>query len=297
MRAFLLLTAAIAAATAPAEAATRRARPAATALTVAQVNGEPVLRHGKDTITRPFGSTLVDRLSVVGAYPMPGGRAYLVRGVATGPCPVHYVVMQAQDGLPRPSAPFGTCADGARARLTRGTLRITVPSSPGAPAAVFAYAAGRVVPVAAAAPAADIAMTSGASAPVVDPVDAWAGPGGCPSVGRAPAIGASERLMADFERAYPADWRRQGRIEKLAFEADQLRRVVTGLACLATWPAADPAVPKAALPLFASKRHGRLAFELLDGVARDAGVPSDVRAAARSFHAEMRFRVDRREPI
>lgn len=296
MRTILLLTAVIAAVL-PADAAPRRARPAGPVLTVAQVNGEPVLRYGKDTITRPFGATLVDRLSVVGAYPMPGGRAYLVRGAAAGPCPVHYVVLQPQDGLPRASAPFGTCAEGARVRPVRGALRITVPSPAGEPPAVFAYAGGRVSPVVANPGFTQIAMTSGASALAADPIETWAGPGGCASVGRAAAIGASERLLTDFDRAYPADWRRQGRIEKVVIEPDQLRRVVTGLACLSTWPAADPAVPMFALPLFASKRHGRAAFELLDGVARDAAVPSDVRAAARSFHAEMRFRVDRREPI
>lgn len=296
MRAYLLLTAA-ALSSIQAEAAPRRTA-VAPRMVAAQVNGEPVLRYGKDVITRPFGATLVDRLDVVGSYAVTGGRAFLVRGTATGPCPVHYVVVQAQAGLPRPSAPFGTCADGARARVTRGALRITVPNAAAElPPASFAYAGGRVTPVIDPVQQAAL-MTSGAAAgPALDAIDAWAGPGGCASVTRAAAIGASDEVLANFDRHYPADWRRQGRIERVTLEADELRRVVTGLACLSTWPAADPAIPQAALPIFASRKHGRTAFELLEGVGRDAAVPSDVRAAARAFHAEMRFRVERREPI
>jgi len=296
MRAFLLLSASIVLVPAAQSAPPRPA--AAPKLVAAQINGEPVLRYGKETLTRPFGATLVDRLDVVGAYALPGGRAFLVRGTAAGPCPVQYVIVQAQGGLPRPSAPFGTCVDGARARLIRGTLQITVPSaSPGASPARFAYAGGRVTSVSAPTPAAPMTTIGAAALPISDPIEAWAGPGGCASTGRAAAFGASEQLMTNFNRNYPADWRRRGRLEKIKLEPEQLRRVVTGLACLSTWPAADPAVPRAAVPLFASERHGRLAFELLDGIGRDANVPADVRAAARGFHAEMRFRVDRREPI
>lgn len=297
MRALLLLST-IFMVSNQADAAPRRPARAAPPLVVSQVNGEPVLRFGTDVITRPFGATLVDRVDVVGSYALPDGRAFLVRGTTTAPCPVHYLIVQAQGGLPRPSAPFGTCADGARARLSRGILRVTVPSgSLEVPSAVFAYSGGRITPVAVPTPGPST-MTSGSAAlPAPDPIAAWAGQSGCPSVSRAAAVGASEQLMTSFDQHYPADWRRRGRLEKVVLEPDELRRVVTGLACLSTWPAADPAVPRAAVPLFASKRHGRLAFELLDGVARDAIVPSDVRAAARSFHAEMRFRVDRREPI
>lgn len=287
MRASLLLCASLLVLPNAADAAAKRRVPLR--LVASQVNGEPVLRYGTQTINRPFGATLVDRLDVVGTYALRTGRTYLVRGSAAGPCPVQYVVIEMTAATPRPSTPFGTCADGARGRISRGALFVTVPGGGGALPAQFAYASGQITPLS------GPTLTSGAAAaPTLD--DPWAGPGGCATAARVDAPAAAE-LMSNFERGYPADWRRPNLIKRVDLDPERLRRAVVGLACLSTWPAADPSVPQAALPLFASKRHGKLAFELLDGVARDGATPPDVRAAARSFHAEMRFRVERREPI
>lgn len=257
-------------------------RRAAPAMTVATVNGESVLRYRDQTLARPFGATLVDRLDVAGAYSIGRNRAFLIRGTATGACPVQYVVVEFVGGSPRTSAPFGTCADGARARATRAGLQITLPGGS------FAYRGGSVT-------ALTPAPMAGPALAVADSSAPWAGPGGCAMADRTDA--SPDVLLADFERGYPADWRRPGRLNRLEFDSAELERVVIGLACLSTWPAAEPSVPKAATPLFASKKHGRRAFDLLETIARDANAPQDLRVAARVFHAEMRFRVERREPL
>lgn len=288
MRLIGLLLALSSIAVPPADAA-RRARDQAPRLVVVEVNGEPALRRGRETIGRPFGGVLVDRIDVIGSYALRGGRAWLVRGAAAGRCPAHFLILGEHGGALRPSPVFGTCAAAVRARTDRGGLEILVASTtPGEAPARWRYAGGRLSMLAAAAPA-----NAGGAAPHApdDPIAGWAGPGGCALPGRvAPA--EAERLLADFARAYPQAWRRH--VDRVALTPGELRRIVTALACLSPWPAADPAVPRAALPLFASDRHGRRAFELLDGIARDAAAPSDLRAAARTFHADMRFHVDRR---
>jgi hypothetical protein len=78
---------------------------------------------------------------------------------------------------------------------------------------------------------------------------------------------------------------------------EEMRATVVGLACLASWPGAEEVVPRAATPLFASKRHGDAAFAALEAVAQDPASDANLRASVRAFGAEMAFRVERREPL
>ena len=86
-------------------------------------------------------------------------------------------------------------------------------------------------------------------------------------------------------------------LKKVAIAPDDLRRLVTGLACFSTWPGADKMVPQAATPLFASKRYGDASFAALETVSQTPGVDAGVVAAVRQFGAEMRYYVGRRTAL
>lgn len=104
-------------------------------------------------------------------------------------------------------------------------------------------------------------------------------------------------VIADFDRNYPAEYRSRGRIKRADISPDELRATVAALACLLRWPGAERVVPEAALPLFASKRYGAAAFQLVETIARDPASDANLRAAVRAFGSEMTYRVDRREPL
>ena len=102
----------------------------------------------------------------------------------------------------------------------------------------------------------------------------------------------NDRMLKRFDADWPAAWRSQRLVRRAPIAAATLRRAVATLACLAALPGARAHVRDVARPLFASRRNGTAAFEALDGLARSAAVAPAVRAAARTFHAEMRFEVD-----
>jgi hypothetical protein len=242
---------------------------------------EPVLRIGDTAIPRPFGATLVDRLSVVGTQRSGGTTYTLVRGDVAGTCPTQYlVVARAGDGEPRLTAPFGTCAGEARLSTRGGVVEVSMPGdvSGGAPVR-FRLDGGTMRPVNADGAAAEPAQIS--SCRIADDTDP----------------DAREAVIADFERSYPAEYRRDKALKRAVIAPEEMRATVIGLACLATWPGAEEVVPKAATPLFASKRHGDAAFAALDAVAQDPASDANLRASARAFGAEMAFRVERREPL
>jgi hypothetical protein len=86
-------------------------------------------------------------------------------------------------------------------------------------------------------------------------------------------------------------------LKKAEIAPDDLRRLVTGLACFSTWPGADKIVPQAATPLFASKRYGDASFAALETVSQTPGIDAGVVAAVRQFGAEMHYYVGRRTSL
>ena len=134
------------------------------------------------------------------------------------------------------------------------------------------------------------AAAPGLAAPAA--MASWAAPEACIAVALAkPVPAGAEPLLARFDRTWPDAWQTRGRLAKQPFTTASLRAVVTDLACLSTLAGSDDIV-KDARALFASKRHGKAAFDLLDGVARGTGTDPAIRTAARIFHAQMRFEVD-----
>lgn len=296
--------------------------PAETGLQVVQASGEPALQIDKTVLPRPFGAQPVDKLTIVASQALAARRLWVVQGSTTGPCANRFVVVEQprRGGTARISPLFGNCGGFVSAVPMQDRLRITTGGPDGAPVG-YVYANGIVEPVVALAAAppkpvlsprsrrrAAAATPTVAAAPAPNPppppvyagpttlaIDAWAGTGGCRTFDRAarlrgtPAYGESDARLAEFDRAYPREWRRRGGIKDVEFTPAELRRAVTGLACLSTWPGADPLVPDAAAALFASRRHGTAAFEQLDGIARGGVVDPNLRAAARAFHAQMRY--------
>ncbi|MGY4397530.1 hypothetical protein ACVWZA_002724 [Sphingomonas sp. UYAg733] len=249
---------------------------------------EQAVKIGKTIVSRPFGAELIDRLAIIGTYPAGGERFYLVRGQGGGDCPTRYVVIVTRgDGNPRPTEPFGTCSTNARGTIIGGQLQVTMAGDgAGEPLVRFAYADGAMHMLAGRRGDRSLAVARNA------PVDT--------SVCRSPAgIDADEQAatIADFEQGYPEQYRKISSLNRADIAPADLRSLVVGLACLATWPGAQEVVPKLATPLFASKRHGAAAFSTLDTVSRDGLSGVNMRAATRVFGAEMSYRVARRGPL
>ena len=124
----------------------------------------------------------------------------------------------------------------------------------------------------------------------------WAPPRACAVIAGGVPLRATgptaDVLLAEFERGWPRDWSRRSALRNQPFTSTRLRAVVTDLACLSALPGGERIVARTARPLFQSRRHGTTAFEQLDEVARGAAVDPGVRAAARTFHAQMRYEVD-----
>ena len=258
-------------------------------LTVISAGSEQALAAGKTVLSRPFGAQLVDRLAVVGSYPAGPTTYHLVRGDAAGACPSRFVVVATRAGTaPAISEPFGTCAGTARATARRGGFTVTMPATAaGGPTVRFAWQDGRMR--------------------LIDARPAGQGNGGAPGFGTRQASTCTAptsadpaqqaAVLADFEDSYPDEFRRAATLRKIDIAPQELREMVAGLACLSRWPGAESAVPEAATPLFASKRHGPAAFEAIDQIARDPLSDVNLRAAVRAFGAEMLYRVDRRAPL
>ena len=209
-------------------------------------------------------------------------------------CPVQYRVVEIVGGaVVRASPGFGTCADAATAAISPAGFVVTMPAGPGSPTNVsYRYAGGKISAVAAPPPVvvalAPAPTTGGHGAPVLA---TWS-TSACAVIAQGGASArSSDVILADFTRTWPQDWRSSSRLRRQPFTPTQLRATVTELACLATLPGGDRVVADLARPLFGS-RHGAAAFDQLDEVARGATVDPGVRAAARSFHAHMRFEVD-----
>ncbi|PAX06969.1 hypothetical protein [Sphingomonas lenta] len=271
---------------APAAADAQR-RPAPTPardVAIVSAGSEQAVRLGDVTLSRPFGAQLVDRLAVAGSYAVNGRRLHLIRGEAAGDCPARFVVVEAARGAdPVVSDPFGTCSPAASARVSRGALVVSMPATAaGGPPVRFAYQGGAVRLLdarPAAAPAADAGGAPGYAAPA---------PSSCRSAAGVDAATQAE-ILADFERSYPAEYRRAKTLENAAVAPDELRGLLTGMACLATWPGSERVV-EVARPLFES-RHGPQAFATLDAIARDPLTEANLQAAVRRFSAEMTYQV------
>ncbi|WP_419815593.1 hypothetical protein [Glacieibacterium sp.] len=229
-----------------------------------------------------------------------GATDYYLLGIA-GPagsaCAIRYEIAEVGPARKlRLSPRFGSCAPGATASLDAGRLTVTMPAGAGSPVNVtYRYDAGRIAAVAP--PVVAVAAPS----PPIDgraPVQlaTWAGPPACAIIARITPLentpATTDVLLAEFRRSWPVQWQTRGRLRSQRFGPAALRSVVTELACLAALPGADRQVFHASRPLFESRRHGRHAFEQLDEVARGAMVDPGVRAAARTFHANMRYEVD-----
>jgi hypothetical protein len=252
--------------------------PAGPDLTIIPSGGEQALQYGDRVLPRPFGGELIDTLSVAGRFRIGKGSYYLVRGSGGSDCPSRYVVVApSHGGSPSVTAPFGTCAL-ASAGVSGGVLTVAMASSlAGGPPVRFAYIGGQMRPL------------DPMPAPAAETV-AW----GCGPMGDAQPVAT---LSADFDRSFPEDYRHVSRIAKMSIPPQELKRLVTGLACFATRPGAEKMVPEAAAALFASKQYGAASFAALDSVSHTPGVEADVVAAVRSFGAEMRYYVTRRMAI
>ena len=271
----LFAVAACAVASGPAVAQTRA--------TVVSAGNEQAIKVGKTVVSRPFGAVLVDNLQVVGSYGSRALRYHLIRGVAAGECPARFVVTVERPGeAPVTTDPFGTCAATATARLRRGTLEVSMPATvAGAPMARFAYRDGAMRPLADT--AATLAAASGA-APSAE--------SGCRAAAHVDAE-TQAAALADFDESYPLAYRRESSLKKTDIAPEELRELVTGMACLSTWPGAETLVPDHATPLFRSRRYGAAAFSALERIARDPATDANLQAAVRTFSAEMLYRANR----
>ncbi|MDT8757365.1 hypothetical protein MZO42_01515 [Sphingomonas psychrotolerans] len=255
--------------------------------TVISAGSEQAIKIGKTVISRPFGAELVDHLSVVGSYSLQGARLHLIRGKAGSQCPARYAVIVARAGQePLITESFGTCSTAARPQLRRGVFTVAMPASPaGGPLVRFHYANGRMH-----APAA--ALTQGAG--MIGPATPASSP--CKSASAVDPADQARTLDA-FERGWPKAYRRTGTLKKVELGQSEMRRVVTDLACMASWPIGERRVPELATPLFRSERHRTAAFAALDSIQRDPDVDANLKAVARSFSAEMRYRIALDPPL
>ena len=261
------------------------------AIAVVSAGNEQALALGKTVISRPFGAQLVDRIAVVGTTRTRTGAFHLIRGEATGDCPARYlVVFQPTAGAPVTGEPFGTCAAAARGAVGRSGFVVTMAATAaGGPPVRFRFESGKMR-LLDARPAAAVASAGGEIGFGARQASACRTPTSADSATQA-------AMVADFTRSYPAEYRSAGRLKRTDIAPDELRATVTGLACLSRWPGAERVVPEAATPLFASKRYGPLAFQLVETIARDPASDINLRAAVRAFGSEMTYRVERRERL
>jgi len=254
---------------------------------VVSAGSEQAIKLGKTVISRPFGAELVDHLSVVGSYTVQGARLHLIRGKAGTECPARYAVIVARTGQePLVTESFGTCSTAARPQLRRGMFTVAMPATPaGGPLVQFRYANGRMH-------APSPAMTQGAG--LIGPA--------APAVSACKAANAIDpsdqaRALDAFEAGWPKSYRRTGTLKRVELGQSEMRRVVTDLACMASWPIGERRVPELATPLFRSTRHREAAFAALESIQRDADADANLKAVARSFSAEMRYRIALDPPL
>ncbi|NIJ22170.1 hypothetical protein FHS95_003885 [Sphingomonas naasensis] len=256
--------------------------------TVVSAGSEQAIRLGKTVISRPFGAELVDRLSVVGSYSIKGARLHLIRGSGGAQCPARYAVIVTRPGEePRIGQSFGTCSTAAQPRLRRGEFSVAMPATAaGGPLVRFHYANGRMH---SAAPA--LTQGAGTMAPAQTTM---ASP--CKSANAVTAADQARALDA-FERDWPKAYRRTGTLKKVTLGPGEMRRLTADLACMASWPAGERRVPELATPLFRSKQHRDAAFAALESIQHDPATDANLKAVARSFSAEMRYRIALDPPL
>nr|WP_294814907.1 hypothetical protein [uncultured Sphingomonas sp.] len=255
---------------------------------VVSAGSEQAVKLGKTVISRPFGAELVDHLSVVGSYTVQGAQLHLIRGKAGAECPARYAVIVTRTGQePLVTEAFGTCSAAAKPQLRRGVFTVAMPATAtGGPLVQFRYANGRMHrPVA--------ALTQGAGA------ISRAAPATTSACRSANSVDAADQAAAldAFERDWPKAYRRTGSLKKVTFGQGEMRRLTTDLACMASWPAGERRVPELATPLFRSKQHRAAAFAALESIQRDPNADANLKAVARSFSAEMRYRVALDPPL
>lgn len=261
----------------PAAVAIGKGRYGTLASTVA--GSEVALTFEGATLGRPFGAELVDSITVMAPYRVGERDIYLVRGRRGEECPARYVAVSVdkQGATPVLSSPFGSCNAITAATVVPGVLRITAPDANGAPVTYF------------------VDGDSVREAGIVKPAPAAIATGAACRLYRRPQAGATageaNALLASFRADYPAELRKRRSVEKAALAPAQLQDLVTGLACLSTWPGADPLVADTARPLFASKRYGAQAFAMLDAVGHSRAASEPLRAASRAFASQMYFQI------
>jgi hypothetical protein len=254
-----------------ADAAPKKA--ATSGLSVVQSGGEAALILDGTIMPRPFGATLVDRLTVIDRFPLAANRTvWLIRGDGSETCDSQYMLVDRVSGQqPDLSSVFG-CNATVTGRARSGAVRLSV-VSPTLPKAELAWRRGTLEPVDAAGEVVQADV-------------------GC----RNPAATAEEVDVA-LGTALPPELRRRGTLKRAAMADAELQARVGDLACLATWPGSEKRVVEAATPLFVSKAWGEAAFAALDRIALQPGSPQDVRSAVRLFSGRMRYAVAAREPI
>lgn len=254
---------------------------------VVSAGSEQAIRLGKTVISRPFGAELVDRLAVVGSYPMKGARLHLIRGSGGAQCPARYAVIVTRTGHePQIGQSFGTCSAAAQPRLRRGEFTVAMPATAkGGPLVRFHYANGRMQ-----APAPVLTQGAGTMAPARAPASV------CKSANAVDPVDQSRALDA-FERDWPKAYRRTGTLKRVTLGQSEMRALVTDLACMASWPIGERRVPELATPLFRSERHRTAAFAALESIQKDPGTDANLKAVARSFSAEMRYRIALDPPL
>lgn len=254
---------------------------------VISAGSEQAIKLGKTVISRPFGAELVDRLAVVGSYAVPGARLHLIRGNGGSECPARYAVIVTRAGQePQVTQSFGTCSAAARPQLRRGVFTVAMPAVNGGPLVQYHYANGRMLPRTA-------TITQGAGTIASAPAVATSACRAASAVDPA----AQTNALDAFERDWPKAYRRTGTLKKVEIGQSEMRRAVTDLACMASWPIGERRVPELATPLFRSQRHRAAAFAALESIQRDPDTDANLKAVARSFSAEMRYRIALDPPL
>jgi hypothetical protein len=202
---------------------------------------------------------------------------------ADAACPVRYQVVEARGPAPLRFSPrFGNCADTASASLAPGGLTVSMPGG------AYRYAAGRIAPVVAPPPVPPVVAVAAPTRR--GDVATWSSPSACAAIARAEPV-AAEAYLSRLRADWPRDWQTRGRLADQPFSTATLRTVVTDLSCLSALPGGEAVVAETSRALFASNRHGKAAFDQLDEVARGRDIDPAIRAAARTFHAQMRYTV------
>jgi hypothetical protein len=251
-------------------------------LAIVSAGREQALQYGPTMLPRPFGAELIDTMAITGDFRIGRDRFFLVRGTGGANCPARYVVVAVKRGFPPVTTPvFGTCSAMASGRVVAGQLVVAMPAAiDGGPPIRFAYLGQQMQPLDAP-PAAVSAATPDRA---------------CRTYEQA-SPRTQDVLVAEFQKSFPDQYRHDKLVKRAQIDPDQLRTLVTGLACFSTWPGAGAMVPEAATALFASKRYGAASFAALDTVARTPGTAPDLRAAVRTFSAQMRYQVGARTTL